>query len=211
MRTRASMIADFIGIFVLSGPVSAWQPAGRLRCLVPLSAQPMWHLKSSNKFPELVIMFRSAARPAAIPAPCRSCRSPSRPARPDRRRGWLHRAMLSRCRPASTARQTGAGAAHGDARPELDLAAAPVGFPKSAYICDLGRWVRHGRSMMIIRVPSPALPDPRPPLRQAHPVLPLVGVEERGTAGAAARGRCTPPHQAPAPGWTGLTERCWPP
>ena len=56
---------------------------------------------------------------------------------------------------------------------------------------------------MITRVPSPALPDPRPALRLARPVLPLVGVEERGTAGAAARGRRAPPHQAPAPAGLG--------
>ena len=49
---------------------------------------------------------------------------------------------------------------------------------------------------MITCVPSPVIPDPRPALRLARPVLPLVGVEERGTAGAAARGRCAPPHQA---------------
>src|SRR5215472_3918674 len=43
--------------------------------------------------------------------------------------------------------------------------------------------------MMIGRVPSPALPDLRSALRLAGPAWPLVSVQERGTAGAAARDR----------------------
>jgi hypothetical protein len=38
-----------------------------------------------------------------------------------------------------------------------------------------------------------------PGLRLAGPARPLIGVEERGTAGAAARGRRAAPHQAAAP------------
>src|SRR5215472_7369845 len=52
--------------------------------------------------------------------------------------------------------------------------------------------------MMIGRVPSPALPDLRSALRLAGPAWPLVSVQERGTTGAAARGRCAAPHSAHA-------------
>src|SRR5262245_62479169 len=41
--------------------------------------------------------------------------------------------------------------------------------------------------MMISRVPPPALSDLHPAVRLAGPARPLIGVEERGTAGAAAR------------------------
>jgi len=54
-------------------------------------------------------------------------------------------------------------------------------------------------SMMISRVSSPALPDLRSALRLAGPARPLADIQERGTAGAAARGRRAAPHQAQAP------------
>src|ERR1035441_6874650 len=53
--------------------------------------------------------------------------------------------------------------------------------------------------MMIARVPPPALSHLHPGLRLAGPARPLIGVEERGTARAAARGRRPAPYQAPAP------------
>src|SRR5512132_221393 len=53
--------------------------------------------------------------------------------------------------------------------------------------------------MMIGRVPSPALPDLRSALRLAGPAWPLVSVQERGTAGAAARDRRAAPRSAHAP------------
>ena len=56
---------------------------------------------------------------------------------------------------------------------------------------------------MISRVPSPALSDLRPGLRLAGPARPLVGVQERGAAGAAARGRRAAPHQSAAPAGLG--------
>src|ERR1039457_1076761 len=43
--------------------------------------------------------------------------------------------------------------------------------------------------MMISRVPPSALSHLHPGLRLAGPARPLIGVEKRGTAGAAARGR----------------------
>jgi transposase len=57
--------------------------------------------------------------------------------------------------------------------------------------------------MMISRVPSPALSDLRSALWLACPGRPLVGVQERRAAGAAARGRRVAPHQAPAPAGLG--------
>src|ERR1017187_6129563 len=55
------------------------------------------------------------------------------------------------------------------------------------------------QAMMISRVPPSALSDLHPAVRLAGPARPLIGVEERGTAGAAARGRRPAPHQASAP------------
>jgi len=51
---------------------------------------------------------------------------------------------------------------------------------------------------MIGRVCPPALPDTRPARWLAGPAQSLNCVQERGTAGTAARGRCATPHQAPA-------------
>jgi hypothetical protein len=51
---------------------------------------------------------------------------------------------------------------------------------------------------MVSRVPAPALPDLRPALRLARPAQPFVSVQERGAAGAPARGRRAAPHQAQA-------------
>src|ERR1035438_10622211 len=61
--------------------------------------------------------------------------------------------------------------------------------------------------MMIARVPPSALSDLRPGLRLAGPARPLIGVEERGAAGAAARGRRTASHQAAAPAGLGRPRR----
>src|SRR6266700_7784263 len=52
--------------------------------------------------------------------------------------------------------------------------------------------------MMISRVPSPALPGLRSALRLAGSARSLVGVQERGTAGTAARGRRAAPHPSAA-------------
>ena len=60
---------------------------------------------------------------------------------------------------------------------------------------------------MIARVPPPALSDLHPHLRLAGPARPLIGVEERGTAGTAARSRRPAPHQAPAPAGLGRPRR----
>ena len=57
--------------------------------------------------------------------------------------------------------------------------------------------------MMISRVASPALPDLRPALRLAGPARPLVGVQGRRAARAAARGRRAAPHQPAAPAGLG--------
>jgi hypothetical protein len=51
---------------------------------------------------------------------------------------------------------------------------------------------------MIIRVLAPALPHPRPGLRLAGPARPVIGLQERRTARAAARGRRAAPHQSHA-------------
>jgi putative transposase len=56
----------------------------------------------------------------------------------------------------------------------------------------------HRWAMMISRVPPPALSDLHPAVRLAGPARPLIGVAERRTAGAAARGRRAAPHQASA-------------
>src|SRR5271165_5759925 len=53
--------------------------------------------------------------------------------------------------------------------------------------------------MMIICVPAPALPRLRPGLRLAGPARPVIGVEKRGTAGAAARGSRAAPDPSVAP------------
>src|SRR5262245_45672416 len=52
---------------------------------------------------------------------------------------------------------------------------------------------------MIICAPAPALPHLRPALRLAGPARSLIGVEKRGTAGAAARGRRAAPGTSAAP------------
>jgi hypothetical protein len=54
---------------------------------------------------------------------------------------------------------------------------------------------------MIIRVPAPALSHLRPGLRLAGPARPVIGLQERGVARAAARGRRAAPHtSATGPG-----------
>ena len=53
-------------------------------------------------------------------------------------------------------------------------------------------------SMMISRVPPPALPDLRPAVQLACPARPLVRIQECRAAGAAARGRCAAPNPSPA-------------
>jgi putative transposase len=60
---------------------------------------------------------------------------------------------------------------------------------------------------MVSRVPPPALPDLRPALRLAGPARPLVSVQERRTAGPAARGRRAAPHQAQTPARLGRPSR----
>src|SRR6266550_2625000 len=57
--------------------------------------------------------------------------------------------------------------------------------------------------MMIVGVPSPALPDLRPALRLAGPAQPFASVQGRRTAGAAARGCRAAPYQAQAPAGLG--------
>src|ERR1039458_4035608 len=61
--------------------------------------------------------------------------------------------------------------------------------------------------MMIARVPPPALSHLHPDLQLAGPARSLIGVEKRGTAGAAARDRRPAPHQAPAPPGLGRPRR----
>src|SRR6266516_4499072 len=56
---------------------------------------------------------------------------------------------------------------------------------------------------MIIRVPSTALSRLRPALRLAGPARPVIGLQERRTARAAARGRRAAPDQSPAPAGLG--------
>ena len=51
---------------------------------------------------------------------------------------------------------------------------------------------------MIIRVPAPALSHLRPGLRLAGPARPVIGLQERRAARAAARGRRAAPTQSPA-------------
>ena len=65
--------------------------------------------------------------------------------------------------------------------------------------------MRHGSAvgMMMARVPASALSDLQPGLRLAGPARPLIGVEERGTAGAAARGRRAAPRHSAAPAGLG--------
>src|SRR5258708_9076530 len=52
---------------------------------------------------------------------------------------------------------------------------------------------------MIIRVPAPALSHLRPGLRLAGSARPVIGLQERRPARAAARGRRAAPRQSPAP------------
>ena len=52
---------------------------------------------------------------------------------------------------------------------------------------------------MIIRVPAPALSRLRPALRLADPARPVIGLQGRRAARAAARGRRAAPRQFPAP------------
>jgi Homeodomain-like domain len=56
---------------------------------------------------------------------------------------------------------------------------------------------------MIIRVLAPALSDLRPGLRLAGPARPVIGLQERGVARAAARGRRAAPHTSAAPAGLG--------
>jgi len=57
--------------------------------------------------------------------------------------------------------------------------------------------------MMVARVLSSALSDLRPGLRLACAAQPFAGVQGRGTAGAAARGRRAAPHPSPTPAGLG--------
>jgi hypothetical protein len=52
--------------------------------------------------------------------------------------------------------------------------------------------------IMIIRVPAPAVPHLHPALRLAGLARPVIGLQERGIARLAARGRRAAPHQSPA-------------
>src|ERR1039457_5676590 len=54
-------------------------------------------------------------------------------------------------------------------------------------------------AMMISRVPPSALSDLHPAVRLAGPARPLGRLQERGAAGAEARGRRAAPHQSAAP------------
>jgi hypothetical protein len=56
---------------------------------------------------------------------------------------------------------------------------------------------------MIIRVLAPALPHLRTGLRLAGPARPVIGLQERRAARAAARGRRAAPHQSHAPAQLG--------
>src|SRR5271155_5397287 len=56
---------------------------------------------------------------------------------------------------------------------------------------------------MIIRVLPPALPRLRPALRLAGPVRPVIGLQGRRAARAAARGRRAAPHPSAAPAGLG--------
>ena len=60
---------------------------------------------------------------------------------------------------------------------------------------------------MIARVPPSPLSDLHPGLRLAGPARPLIGVEERGVAGAAARGRRAAPRHSAAPAGLGRPRR----
>src|ERR1017187_2373085 len=61
-------------------------------------------------------------------------------------------------------------------------------------------------AMMISRVPPSALSDLHPAVRLAGPARPLTRLQERGVAGAAARGRRAAPHQSAPP--LGLGRPC---
>ncbi len=65
--------------------------------------------------------------------------------------------------------------------------------------------MRHAsaKAMMIARLPPFALSDLHPGLRLAGPARPLIGVEKRGTAGAATRGRRAAPRHSAAPAGLG--------
>jgi putative transposase len=60
---------------------------------------------------------------------------------------------------------------------------------------------------MIIRVPAPALSDLRPALRLAGSAQPVIGLQGRRAARAAARGRRAAPHPAAAPARLGRPRR----
>ena len=82
--------------------------------------------------------------------------------------------------------------------------ADPVGCQKSARPVSCSDAPRvSGRAMMIARVPPSALSDLHPGLRLADPARPLISVEKRGTAGAAARGRRAAPRHSAAPAGLG--------
>ena len=58
--------------------------------------------------------------------------------------------------------------------------------PEVCLACELQRCTGSAAGMMISHVPPSALSDLHPGLRLAGPARPLIGVEERGTAGTAA-------------------------
>ena len=60
---------------------------------------------------------------------------------------------------------------------------------------------------MISRVPPPALSHLHPGLRLAGPARPVARLQERGAAGAAARGRRAAPRQSAAPAGLGRPRR----
>src|ERR1700732_3706532 len=65
--------------------------------------------------------------------------------------------------------------------------------------CDLRRRPGQPYGIMAVRVPAPALPHPRPGLRLAGPARPVLGLQGRRAARAAARGRRAAPRPSAAP------------
>jgi len=76
---------------------------------------------------------------------------------------------------------------------------ASCGVPEVCMRCDLRRRPGQSYGIMITRVFAPALPHLRPGLRLDSSPRPVIGLQERRAARAAARGRRAAPRQPPAP------------
>ena len=95
----------------------------------------------------------------------------------------------------------GRGAAGGSSR--RAPARLACGVSKVCLACELRRCPGSAVRHQMVRVPAPAISQLRPGLRLACPARPVIGLQGRRAARAAARGRSAAPRQPAAPAGLG--------